>query len=130
MVNFAIAFIMAVTLTLLLRMFLKNREFWTGIYRVYLIVFLSVWTGIIWMRVYKPSYLLSLISLSLFIFIVGAVFIPKKTPRDRVETKALLEQYRTEKTLQKFFGAFWEKLFWLIIGFLIILIIYRYLMIY
>jgi hypothetical protein len=111
-------------------MFLKNRESWTGIYRIYLIIFLSVWAAIIWMRDYRPSYLLSLISLFLFIFIVVAVFIPKKTPRDRVETKALLEQYRTEKTLQKFFDAFWEKLFWLIIGFLIILIIYRYIMIY
>ncbi len=130
MVDFGIAVILTVAATLLFWMIIKNRESWTGIYRIYLIVFLSVWAGIIWMRYYRPSYLLSLISLFFLIFIVFAAFIPKKTPRGRLETKALLEQFRTEKTLQNFFGVFWGKLFWFIIGILIMLIVYRYMTIY
>ena len=130
MADFVIAFILAVVATLLFWTIIKNRESWTGIYRIYLIVFLAVWAGIIWMRNYRPSNLLSLISLFFLIFIVFAAYIPKKTPRGRLETKALLEQFRTEKTLQNFFGVFWGKLFWFIIGILIMLIVYRYMTIY
>lgn len=130
MVDFGIAFILTVVATLLFWMIIKNRESWTGVYRIYLIVFFLVWAGIIWMRDYSPSYILSLISLVSLIFIVVAAFIPKNPPRGRLETKALLEQIRTEKTLQKIFDTYWGKIYWLFLGILIMLIIYRYKIIY
>ena len=102
----------------------------TATYRLFLIFFLSGWSAILWIQPYRPTAGLLTISIGLMVLLFILAFIPKRAPKNRRETKELLEQLQKEKWLETFFESDTGRLFWLILAFLIWSVCYRLVAIY
>ena len=99
-------------------------------YRLFLIIFLSSWSSLLLMKPYRPNAGLLIISIAVMGMLFLLAHTPRRVPKNRRETKALLEQLQNEKWLEKFFESKIGRLFWLILAFLLWIICYRLVSIY
>ena len=101
-----------------------------GLYRLYVLVFLSVWSTILWHRSYAPTTALLVGSVVIVAVLWAMAFIRHRPPRNRRETKRLLEHMQSEKRVEKFFSSYGNRLFWPLLAILLLSICYRLLSFY
>jgi hypothetical protein len=101
-----------------------------GLYRLYVLVFLSVWSTVLWHRTYAPTTALLVGSIVIVAVLWTMAFIRHRPPRNRRETKRLLEHLQGEKRLEKFFSSYGNRLFWPLLAILLLSVCYRLLSFY
>ena len=103
----------------------RTRSSWPAHYRIFLLFFFASWAAVVWLRPYRPSNGL-LISAVLFAAVALAIgFVPARPPRNRPETKNLLERVDRERNLERFFRSDLGKIFWPVLAFLMFSITFR-----
>jgi hypothetical protein len=125
-----IALALSLVLTLLFWWAGHSRQTWEGTYRLFLIIFLGSWAALLWMRPYQASASLLWTSLLVIGLFLAAALVPRRPPKNRRETKRLLEQIEKEKTLRSFFHIYLRWFFWPLVGMITLCISVRYLMIF
>lgn len=124
--NLLTAFVLTIFLIFIIHLSIKRKDDGRGIYQVFLIVFLTIWAGTIWTikRISFPS----LIGFLMFFLIVMVLFsfIGRHPPKNRHETKLMLDQIEMEKRLEKFINQYMSFIYWPLVGILILLITLKY----
>ena len=101
-----------------------------GLYRLYVLVFLAAWSTILWSRPYEPTTALLVGSVAIVAVLWALAFVKQRPPRNRHETKRLLEQMQGEKQIEKFFSSYGDRLFWPLLAVLLLSVCYRLLSFY
>lgn len=101
-----------------------------GLYRLYVLVFLSAWSTILWSRPHEPTTALLVGSAAIVAVLWALAFVKHRPPRNRHETKMLLEQMQGEKRVEKFFSSYGDRLFWPLLAVLLLSVCYRLLSFY
>lgn len=101
LLEFLAALVVALVLAGVFAYATRGRGKKTGIFWLFLLIFLATWAGGGWARPFGPAlfgvYWLTFILVgALFAFIL-AVFLPRKAPRGREETLEMLERMEEEK---------------------------------
>jgi hypothetical protein len=122
--------IFTILLVFIIQFSIKRKNEKKGIYQIFLIVFLAVWAGSIW-TVNRTSFpfLIGFLLLFLFILVLFS-FISRHPPKNRHETKLMLDQMQMEKVLEKFINQYLTFFYWPLVGFFIILIVLKYIFIW
>jgi hypothetical protein len=94
-------------------------------YRILLIVYFAVWSGILWVKSHEPTALFLVICLVLIWFLPVLAFIPRRISKNRQQIKAILEQLQQERRFKKIFGEIKKIYYWSILWCLIWLVCYR-----
>lgn len=102
----------------------------TGLFWLFLIIFLATWAGGIWLRPFGPTlwgiHWLAFLSVGLILALILALSAPGKPPKGRHETLEMLERIRKEKEMEKFAYITLNTFFWVVILALFVVIIIRY----
>lgn len=101
-----------------------------GLYRLYVLVFLSAWSTVLWSRPHEPTTALLVGSATIVAVLWALAFIQHRPPRNRQETKMLLEHMQGEKRVEKFFSSYGDRLFWPLLAVLLLSVCYRLLSFY
>lgn len=118
--------VFTIFLVFIIQLFIKRKDERRGIYQIFLIVFLAVWTGTIWtLRRISFPFLIGFLLFFLFIMILFS-FISRHPPKNRHETKLMLDQIEMEKMLEKFINQYLSFFYWPLVGVLIMLIVLKY----
>jgi hypothetical protein len=122
--------IFAILLVLIIQFSIKRKDERKGIYQIFLIVFLAVWAGSIWTinRISSP-FLIGFLLLFLFIIVLFS-FISRHPPKNRDETKLMLDQIGMENVVEKFINQYISFFYWPFVGALIMLIVLKYIFIW
>ena len=102
----------------------------TGIVWLFLMIFLAVWAGGVWLRPFGPTVwgihwmVFLLVGLIIVLFLI--ILIPRKAPRGRLETLDMLESIEKEKQLEKVAYITLSIFFWILLSLLVIAILLRY----
>jgi len=128
--EFFVSFVIAVVLTGVYMLLTRGTGRRTGIVWLFLMIFLAVWAGGVWLRPFGPTvwgihwmvFLLVGLIIVLFLFIL----IPRKAPRGRLETLDMLESIEKEKQLEKVAYITLSIFFWILLSLLVIAILLRY----
>jgi hypothetical protein len=99
-------------------------------YRIYLILFFSVWSLTLWILPHKPGTGLLIVSAGLIAFVFILALVPRRAPKNRQETKLLIEQLQTERWLSKLFQTRFKFFYWAILLGLIWSVLLRLALIY
>ncbi len=94
----------------------RNRP---AFYRVFLLLFFTVWSAVLWLqpRAGQPEALIP--SLALLAAAIAVGFVPLPPPNNRRQTKNLLDLLETERSLERFFASRPGRLFWPVLAILI-----------
>jgi hypothetical protein len=125
------SFIIAAVLSSLLILIWRRSGKRTGLFWLFLTIFLSAWAGGVWMKPFGPqlwginwfSFLFS----ALIVSLIFAAFAPQRPPKSRNETIKMLERIQREKELKKATYITLSSFFWGLLFVLIVAIIIRYL---
>ena len=98
---------------------------WPAFYRIFLILFFTVWTAILWLLPRTSSAGMPVSALALLAGALAVGFIPFPPPKSRRETKNLLDLIETERTLEAFFSSQSGRLFWPLLAILVFLAVLR-----
>jgi len=98
---------------------------WPAFYRIFLILFFTVWTAILWLLPRTSSAGMPVSALALLAGALAVGFIPFPPPKNRRETKNLLDLIETERTLEAFFSSQSGRLFWPLLAILVFLAVLR-----
>lgn len=109
---------------------IQKEEDRTLVYRIFLIIFLSVWAGVLWRMPHQPTVQLAVISSLILVFLVAVAFIPRRPPKGRHETLDLLDQIEKERKLESEFKKHFDSAFWIVLCLLISAIVIRYINIF
>jgi len=122
--------IFAILLVLIIQFSINRKDERKGIYQIFLIVFLAVWAGSIWTinRISSP-FLIGFLLLFLFIIVLFS-FISRHPPKNRDETKLMLDQIGMEKVVERFINQYISFFYWPFVGALIMLIVLKYIFIW
>lgn len=122
--------VLTIFLVFMIHFSINRKDERIGIYQIFLIVFLAVWAGIIWTikRISFP-FLIGFLLLFLFIVVLFSVT-SRHPPKNRHETKLMLEQIEMEKVLEKFMNQYLSFFYWPLVGILIMLIVLKYIFIW
>jgi hypothetical protein len=94
-------------------------------YRLFLLLYFAVWSAVFWVKPHEPSVSLMLVCIVFLGILPILAFIPRRVPKNRRQTKAMLEQIQKERRLHKAFGSRTKLLFWTILWCLICSVCYR-----
>lgn len=113
-------------LVFIIKLSIKRKDERRGIYQIFLIVFLAIWAGTIWTvkRISFP-FLIGFLLLILFILVLFS-FISRHPPKNRHETKLMLDQIGMEKVVERFINQYLSFFYWPLVGVLIMLIVLKY----
>lgn len=102
----------------------------TGLIWLFLIIFLSVWAGGMWLKPFGPTmwgvHWLTFLIAGIVVILLFFIFIPRKPPRGRNETIDMLDQVEREKEIEEIAYITLSLFFWLLLAILIIAIVLRY----
>lgn len=101
-----------------------------GLYRLYVLVFLAAWSTILWSQPHEPTTALLVGSVAIVAVLWALAFVEHRPPRNRHETKMLLEHMQGEKQVEKFFSSYGDRLFWPLLAVLLLSVCYRLLSFY
>jgi hypothetical protein len=99
-------------------------------YRTYLIPFFSVWSFTLWIKPHKPSMWLFVITIGLISLVFILASIPRRAPKNRQQTKVLVEQLQVERRLNSFFRTPFNFIYWAFLYCLIWSVLFRLLLLY
>jgi len=88
-----------------------NRS-WPGFYRVFLLLFFTIWSAVLWLPVQGGDASMPLSALLLLAGAVAVGFVPLPPPKTRRETKNLIDLIETERSLNRFFNSGVGRVFW------------------
>jgi hypothetical protein len=133
---FILEVIFAACISLLLRglfvLVTRNRSGKTGSLRLFLIIFLATWAGGIWLKPFGPSlwgiHWLGFLVAGLFVLIILVITTPNRAPKGRRETLDILEKVARNRELDQITYLTLGVFFWILLAFLIIAIISRYIL--
>lgn len=110
----------------------RNRSGKTGSLRLFLIIFLATWAGGIWLKPFGPSlwgiHWLGFLIAGLFVSIILVITTPNRAPKGRRETLDILEKVARNRELDQITYLTLGVFFWILLAFLIIAIISRYIL--
>jgi hypothetical protein len=110
----------------------RNRSGKTGSLRLFLIIFLATWAGGIWLKPFGPSlwgiHWLGFLVAGLFVLIILVITTPNRAPKGRRETLDILEKVARNRELDQITYLTLGVFFWILLAFLIIAIISRYIL--
>lgn len=95
-----------------------NRN-WPAFYRVFLLLFFTVWSAVLWLQPGTRQASVLLPSLALLAAAVAVGFVPLPPPKNRRQTKNLLDLLETERSLDRFFASRSGRLFWPLLALLV-----------
>jgi hypothetical protein len=102
----------------------------TGLFWLFLIIFLATWAGGIWLRPFGPTlwgiHWLAFLLVGLILALIIAVSAPGRPPKGRHETLDMLERIRKEKEMEKLAYITLNTFFWVVVLALFVVIIIRY----
>jgi hypothetical protein len=102
----------------------------TGLFWLFLIIFLAAWAGGIWLRPFGPTlwgiHWLAFLLVGLILALIIAVSAPGRPPKGRHETLDMLERIRKEKEMEKLAYITLNTFFWVVVLALFVVIIIRY----
>jgi|GEM_PF-6903859 len=98
---------------------------WPAFYRIFLILFFTVWSAILWLLPRTSSAGMPISALALLAGALAVGFIPFPPPKSRRETKNLLDLIETERTLEAFFSSESGRLFWPFLAALVFLAVLK-----
>jgi hypothetical protein len=101
-----------------------NRD-WPAFYRIFLLLFFTVWSAIVWLQPRTSSAGRLIPALALLAGALAVGFIPFSPPKNRHQTKNLLDLIETERTLEQFFNYENGRLFWPLLAVLVFLVALR-----
>jgi len=133
---FILEVIFAVCISLLLSglfvLVTRNRSGKTGSLWLFLIIFLATWAGGIWLKPFGPSlwgiHWLGFLVAGLFVSIILVITTPNRAPKGRRETLDILEKVARNRELDQITYLTLGIFFWILLAFLIIAIISRYIL--
>ena len=133
---FILEVIFAVCISLLLSglfvLVTRNRSGKTGSLWLFLIIFLATWAGGIWLKPFGPSlwgiHWLGFLVAGLFVSIILVITTPNRAPKGRRETLDILEKVARNRELDQITYLTLGVFFWILLAFLIIAIISRYIL--
>ncbi len=130
--EFLIAFIFALLLSALFIKVLRKSGPRTGYFWFFLVILLATWAGGIWLSPFGPSirgvYWLPFLLVGLAMSVVITALAPRRKPRNRDETLAMLDQIEEEKEFEKVAILSMNLFFRSVVALLIVAIIIRYLL--
>lgn len=128
--EFSISFIIAVLVTGLYMFLTRKVGRRTGLSWLFLIIFLGIWAGGIWLKPFGPTlwgiHWPAFLLVGLFMVLLLIVYLPRRGPRGRLETLNMLDRIEGEKELQEVTYITLGIFFWLLLAVLVIVIILRY----
>jgi hypothetical protein len=128
--EFFASFIIAVLITGLYMFMTREAGQRTGLIWLFLIIFLAIWAGGIWLRPFGPMvwgiHWIVFLSVGLIIVLFLFILIPRKAPRGRQETLDMLDRIEEEKKLEKVAYITLSVFFWVLLSVLVIAIILHY----
>ena len=128
--EFFASFIMAVILTGLYMFMTREAGQRTGLIWLFLIIFLAIWAGGIWLRPFGPTvwgiHWIVFLSVGLIIVLFLFILIPRKAPRGRHETLDMLDRIEEEKKLEKVTYITLSVFLWVLLSVLVIAILLHY----
>jgi hypothetical protein len=102
----------------------------TGLFWLFLIIFLATWAGGIWLRPFGPTlwgiHWLAFFLVGLVLALIIAVSAPGRPPKGRHETLDMLEQIEKEKEMEKLAYITLKPFFWVVLLALFVAIVIRY----
>ncbi len=104
-----------------------NRN-WPSFYRIFLLLYFTAWASVLWLQPHSPGDALLIPSLALLAGAVVVGFVPMPPPKNRRQTKNLIDFMETEKSLARFFKSDTGRLFWPILALLIFSVAFRIVM--
>ena len=124
--NLITTLVLTFFLVFIIHLSIKRKDEGRGIYQIFLIVFLAVWAGTIWtiQRISFP-FLIGMLLVFLLTMVLFS-FISRHPPKNRHETKLMLDQIEMEKRLEKFINQYMSFIYWPLVGILIMLITLKY----
>jgi uncharacterized membrane protein (DUF106 family) len=99
-------------------------------YRIYLILFFSVWSLTLWIRPHRPGMGLLIVSAGLIALVFILALVPRRAPKNRQETKLLIEQLQIEHWLNKLFQTPFKFVYWAILCGLVWSVLLRLVLLY
>jgi hypothetical protein len=102
----------------------------TGLFWLFLILFLATWAGGLWIRPFGPTvfgiHWLTFLLVGLILALILSITSPQRPPRGRHETLDILERIEQEKEMERFAHITLNTFFWVLLGGLIMAIIIHY----
>jgi hypothetical protein len=84
----------------------------------------------LWSQPHDPTAALLVGSMAIVAVLWALAFIRHRPPRNRRETKILLEKMQGEKRVEKFFASYGDRVFWPLLAVLLLSVCYRLLSFY
>ena len=110
-----ISFLLAVVMLWGIHRITASKSDKSASYRIYLILFFSVWSLTLWIKPHRPGLGLLIVSVGLIALVFILAFVPRRAPKNRQETKLLIEQLQTERWLNKFFQTPFKFFYWAVL---------------
>jgi hypothetical protein len=121
----AISSIVASALVVAVYNFSLMRAYRAVKYRLFLIVYFTVWSSLLWMHSYKPTFWMLIVNIALIGILPVLASIHRRAPWNRRQTKALLDRLQQERRLKNVFGHKGKFFFWPVLWCLIWSVSYR-----
>jgi len=103
----------------------------TGLFWLFLIIFMATWAGGVWLRPFGPTlwgiHWVTFFLVGLIFALILAVFSPGRPPRGRHETLDMLERIEQEKEIEQFTYITLNIFFWVLLLVLVVVIFIHYL---
>lgn len=100
------------------------------LYRLLAMIYFAVWSAILWITPHEPTRGLLVVCLVLIGILPVLAYIPRRAPKNRRQTKALLERIQQERKLETVFRKQAEIIYWPVLWCLIWSLCYRLVSIY
>lgn len=124
------AFLVSLCLSLVFALFTPKDRKRTGIFWVFLILFLATWAGGIWIRPFGPTlwglHWLTFLLVGVLIALFLALSAPRRAPRGRHETLDMLERLEKEEKFEEATYITLGIFFWVLLAFLLAAVVVRY----
>jgi hypothetical protein len=128
--EFVISLVIAVIVTGVFLFLVRKTGRRTGLLWLFLLVFLAVWAGGVWVRPFGPTlwgiHWVSFLLIGLLVILFLVIFTPKRPPRGRHETLDMLDRIQDEKNMEELAWITLSVFFWILLFGLVIAIVLRY----
>ncbi len=130
LIEWIVFFVGTALLMSLFTVVIQQEEDRALVYRIFLIIFLSVWAGVVWRKPHEPSIQFAVTSMLTLVFLVGVAFIPRRPPKGRHDTLDLLTQLEQERKLESIFKKHFDIWYRVALCLLLAAVVIRYIQIF
>jgi hypothetical protein len=124
------ALVVALVLSLVFALVTPGEKKKTGLFWLFLILFLATWAGGVWIRPFGPTlwgiHWLTFVLVGILVALFLALSAPRRAPRGRRETIDMLERMKKEEELETATYLTLGLFFWILLAFLVVAVFVRY----